>query len=75
LMNFGGDEIYFKHEPALAGKTFGEALLLYEDSCVMGLRKANGGILLNPPMDSVIEKDDQIFALSADDDTIRIVAT
>ena len=75
LMNFGGDEIYFKHEPALAGKTFGEALLLYEDSCVMGLRKANGGILLNPPMDSVIEKEDQIFALSADDDTIRIVAT
>ena len=72
LMNFGGDEIYFKHEPALAGKTFGEALLLYEDSCVMGLRKANGAILLNPPMDSVIEKDDQIFALSADDDTLRL---
>ncbi|MCK7527076.1 MAG: hypothetical protein MZV64_60440 [Ignavibacteriales bacterium] len=27
LMNFGGDEIYFKNETALAGKTFGEALL------------------------------------------------
>src|SRR6185503_4676711 len=25
-----------------------------------------------PPMDSVIEKDDQIFALSADDDTLRL---
>ena len=74
LMNFGGDEIYFKHEPALAGKTFGEALLLYEDSCVMGLRKADaeGKILLNPPMDSRIEADDQIFALSADDDTLRL---
>ena len=72
LMNFGGDEIYFKHEPSLAGKTFGEALLLYEDSCLMGLRKADRKILLNPPMDSSIEKDDQIFALSADDDTIRL---
>jgi voltage-gated potassium channel Kch len=72
LLNFGGDEIYFKHEPALAGKTFGEALLLYEDSCVMGLRKADGKILLNPPMDSLIDKDDQIFALSADDDTLRL---
>lgn len=72
LMNFGGDEIYFKYEPALTGKTFSEALLLYEDSGVMGLRKADGKILLNPPMDSVIEADDQIFALSADDDTIRI---
>ncbi len=71
LMNFGGDEIYFKHEPSLEGKTYGDALLAYEDSCVMGLRKADGKILLNPAMDSIIEKDDQIFALTADDDTIR----
>ncbi|HQX16872.1 MAG TPA: NAD-binding protein [Anaerolineales bacterium] len=72
LMNFGGDEIYFKHEPVLEGKTFGESLLAYEDSCVMGIRKADGKILLSPRMDSRIEKDDQIFALSADDDTIRL---
>ena len=72
LMDFGGDEIYFKHEPALTGKTYGEALLAYEGSCVMGIRKAAGTILLNPPMDSVIEAQDQIFALSADDDTIRL---
>jgi voltage-gated potassium channel Kch len=72
LMNFGGDEIYFKYEPALVGKTYGESLLSFEDSGVMGLRKADGRMLLNPPMDSMIEKDDQIFALSADDDTIRL---
>ncbi len=72
LMNFGGDEIYFKQEPALAGKKFGDALLAYEDSCVMGIRKADGQILLSPAMDTPIEKDDQIFALSADDDTIRL---
>ena len=72
LLNFGGDEIYFKSEPALAGKTFGEALLMFEDSCLMGLRKADGRILLSPPMETDIEAGDQIFALSADDDTIRI---
>ena len=72
LLNFGGDEIYFKHESALTGKTFGEALFVYEDSSVMGLRKADRQILLNPPMDSLIEKDDQIFAVSEDDDTIRL---
>jgi ion channel POLLUX/CASTOR len=72
LMDFGGDEIYFKHEPALVGKTFGEALLAYEDSCLMGLRKSDGKILLSPPMDTRIEEGDQIFALSADDDTIRL---
>jgi len=72
LMNFGGDEIYFKQEPILIGKTFGEALLAYEDSCLMGLRKADGKILLSPVMDTRIEAGDQLFALSADDDTIRI---
>ncbi|HEX6033355.1 MAG TPA: hypothetical protein VFY83_02930, partial [Anaerolineales bacterium] len=64
LMNFGGDEIYFKNEPVLVGKTFGEALLAYEDSCLMGLRKTDGKILLSPAMDTPIEAGDQIFALS-----------
>src|SRR5687768_15245899 len=72
LMNFGGDEIYFKHEPSLAGKTFGEALLAFEDSCVMGLRRADGTVQLSPPVDTRIESGDQVFALSADDDTIRV---
>jgi voltage-gated potassium channel Kch len=72
LMNFGGDEIYFKDESALVGKTFGEALLAFEDSCLMGLRKATGQILLSPAMETRIESGDQIFALSGDDDTIRV---
>ena len=72
LMDFGGDEIYFKQEDALIGKTYGDALLAYEDSSVMGIRKADGRILLNPAMDTRIESGDQIFALSADDDTIRL---
>jgi voltage-gated potassium channel Kch len=75
LLNFGGDEIYFKHEPALAGKTYGEALSAYEVSSLMGLRKADGKILLNPSMHTLIEKDDQIFALSEDDNTIRLSAS
>ena len=72
LMNFDGDEIYFKEESALIGKTYGEALFAYEDSSAMGLRKAVGKISLNPAMDSRIEAGDQLFALTADDDTLRI---
>jgi voltage-gated potassium channel Kch len=74
LMNFGGDEIYFKYEPELVGKTYGDALLAYEDSCVMGLRQSDGKILLSPPMDTPIESGEQIFALSADDDTVRLAS-
>ncbi len=71
LLDFGGDEIYFKEEPALTGRTFGEALLAYEDSAVIGLRTAQGP-RLNPPMDTRIQPGDQIIAVSEDDDTIRL---
>ena len=72
LMNYGGDEIYFKEEPALVGKTFGESLFQFEDSSVIGIRFANGTINLNPPMDTPISAGDKVVAISADDDTIRL---
>jgi len=72
LMDFGGDEIYFKHEPALAGKTFAEATAAYEDSAVIGLRFGDGTIRLNPPADTRLGADDRVIAISEDDDTIRL---
>ncbi len=72
LLDFGGDEIYFQEEPKLVGKTFGDALLAYEDSAIMGLRKRNGAILLNPPMDTPFEDGDKVIAISEDDDTVRV---
>jgi voltage-gated potassium channel Kch len=72
LLDFGGDEIYFKEEPELVGKTFGEALLAYEDSSVIGIRARAGGVFVNPPMDRRIERGDKVIAVSEDDDTIRL---
>ncbi len=72
LMNFGGDEIYFKHEPNLSGKTYGDALLAFETSTVLGIRKGDGSVLMNPPMDTRIESGDQIFAIAEDDDKIEL---
>lgn len=71
LLDFSGDEIYFKEEPALAGRTFGEALFACQDSAVIGLRTA-AGPRLNPPMDTRIQPGDKIIAVSRDDDTIRL---
>jgi hypothetical protein len=71
LLNFSGDEIYFTDAAPLAGRMYGEILTGYESSTVMGLFRSNGDCLLNPPMDIKIEPGDQIFALSADDDTIH----
>ena len=75
LLDFGGDEIYFTEEPKLVGRTFGEAILAYEDSCLMGLRYRDGAIRLNPPMDRRIEAGDQVIAISEDDDTVRVSAS
>ena len=72
LLDFGGDEIYFKEEPALVGRTFGEALLAYEDSAVIGLRDTAHGTHLNPPMEMRINAGDQLIAISEDDDTIKL---
>ncbi|MCK6582142.1 MAG: NAD-binding protein [Anaerolineales bacterium] len=75
LLNFGGDEIYFKQEPGLSGKTFGDALLAYETSTVMGIRRADGAILVSPKMDTRIEPGDSIFAIAEDDDKIQLSNT
>lgn len=72
LMNFDGDEIYFSHEPNLSGKTYGEALLAFETSTLMGIRKADGTVEMNPPMDTRIQSDDQIIAIAEDDDKIHL---
>lgn len=71
LLDFGGDEIYFKAEPALTGKTFGEALLAYESSAIIGVTNKDG-VKLNPAMNTTLTADDQLIAVSADDDTIKL---
>ena len=70
LLDFGGAEIYFKEEPRLAGRTFGDTLSAYADSVVLGLRRADGTVLLNPPMGTLVGVGDRIVAVSEDDDTI-----
>ena len=72
LLNFSGDEIYFKEEPALSGRTYADALLAYEDSSILGLFPSGGQPQLNPPMDILITPGDKLIALSADDDTIKL---
>jgi voltage-gated potassium channel Kch len=69
LLSFEGDELYLKHEPALTGKTFGEALMAYETSCAVGLQR-DGQSRFNPPLATVIKDTDKLIALSRDDDTI-----
>ncbi len=72
LLDFEGVEIYFQQEPALAGKTYREAVLGYEDSAIMGLQRKNGAVVLNPAPDTKVESGDSVIAISEDDDTVRL---
>ena len=44
----------------------------YEDSSVIGLSHPDGRVIVNPPMDTVIQEGDEVIAISKDDDTIKL---
>ncbi|MFJ6212204.1 NAD-binding lipoprotein [Streptomyces sp. NPDC092296] len=69
LLDFDGDEFYMVAEPALIGRSFGEALLSYATSSVVGLLRPGGAVDLNPPSAAVIGADDRIVVVTRDDDT------
>jgi voltage-gated potassium channel Kch len=72
LLNFGGDEVYFDHEPRLVGLTFGEVLVSYEACAVIGLRTREGRTLLNPPSETEVSVGDEIILIAEDDSTVRL---
>jgi hypothetical protein len=71
LLDFGGDEIYLADCSALAGKTFKQSLLMYDDSTIIGLC-TGGKVCINPPMDTIIKTNDKVIAISADDDKVVV---
>jgi ion channel POLLUX/CASTOR len=72
LLDFEGDEIYFSSQPALAGRTFGDAQPAFEESTLIGLATADGGVRLNPPASTVLGAEDRLILIAADDDAIRL---
>lgn len=70
LLDFAGEEIYFQEVPELVGHKYGESLLGFESASIVGLRKSDGQIELNPPTSTMIEAGDQVVAIASDDDQI-----
>ncbi|MFD3333089.1 NAD-binding lipoprotein [Streptomyces sp. NPDC058700] len=69
LLDFEGDEFYTATAEDLAGRTFGEALLSFTTSSVVGLLRADGAVDLNPEPNSTIDVSDRIIVITRDDDT------
>lgn len=72
LLKFEGDEIYFNEEKSLVGKTYKDAMFAYDTSAIIGLFTAEEEVLINPPMDTIINSGDQVIAISEDDDTVVV---
>ena len=71
LMDFDGAEIYFSALDNLIAKPYSEVILAFNDSAVIGINnKANSVILINPPMDYVLMPDDEVIAITEDDDSL-----
>ncbi|HMI80305.1 MAG TPA: hypothetical protein VK480_00810, partial [Solirubrobacterales bacterium] len=74
LLDFEGDEIYFREDPDLVGGTFGEALAAYEECSAIGLIDADGAVELNPDPARVLVEDDRVIAIAADDEQLATAA-
>ncbi len=74
LLDFGGDEIYMKEEPALHGKTYGQALFAYGACSVIGVAKHGEQPVVNPPHDTVLHAGDRLIIVAQDDDAIKFGA-
>ncbi len=70
LLDFEGDEIYFTDVPALEGKTYGDALLSFNSASIIGIRKSDGEVDLNPPAKTKLAKGTQLIAIAQDDDKV-----
>ncbi|MGW1838507.1 CASTOR/POLLUX-related putative ion channel [Streptomyces sp. NPDC002067] len=71
LLSFVGNEIYPYPAGPLAGSTYGETLNGFELGVPVGLRRENGEVQVNPPMDAVVSAKDEILVLAEDDLLIR----
>ena len=69
LLDFAGDEIYFASVPALAGKTYADAVLAFNEASVIGIVD-EGVTKLNPAMDTKMTASMKIIAIAEDDDKV-----
>ncbi|MFD3541109.1 NAD-binding lipoprotein [Streptomyces sp. NPDC058662] len=69
LLDFEGDEFYPVAAGALVDRTFGEALLAFATSSVVGLLRADGEVALNPESGTRIGAGDRLVVVTRDDDT------
>ncbi|MFZ9857611.1 MAG: CASTOR/POLLUX-related putative ion channel [Roseiflexaceae bacterium] len=75
LLDFDGDEIYFKSIPSLVGKSFGQTLNAFETASVIGIVRADQSVSLNPQPSTILEVNDKLIVIANDDTSIHLAST
>ncbi|MCB1172676.1 MAG: hypothetical protein KDK39_03880 [Leptospiraceae bacterium] len=71
MVGFDGSEFYFYAPPHGWGeKTYSEIMFHFSECCLLGLRKQDGTVLVNPPADTVFQDGDEALLLAEDDSAI-----
>ncbi|HYI08076.1 MAG TPA: potassium transporter TrkA [Thermoanaerobaculia bacterium] len=73
LLDYGGDEIYFKADQALSGMSFADALFAFESSALIGMKTRDGIVRLNPPMTEKFGTGDQAIVIAKDMESVQVV--
>lgn len=75
LLDFDGCEIYTLEQPELHGNSFGEAIMAFESSTLIGMCDVNGRVYLNPPMETQFAPGLKAIIIAEDDAAIRIATS
>jgi hypothetical protein len=70
IMSFDGCEMYFK-EGDWSDAEFGEMQYHFPDGILMGIRREDGELLINPDANTTVRPNDDILILADDDSTIE----
>ncbi len=74
LLDFDGSEIYTTEQKAIEGTSFGDALMAYDTSTLIGVTDAAGKVWLNPPMETQVQPGMKAILIAEDDATIKVTA-
>ncbi len=75
LLDFDGSEIYTLPQEPIEGSLFGDAMMAYDTSTLIGITNADGQVMLNPPMDTPIRPGMKAILIAEDDSTIQVSAS
>lgn len=70
LFDLGSDEIFFHEVPQLLGERYDAAISSFQTASVIGIRKADGKVLINPKGSTLFSKGDEVIAVAANENAI-----